>query len=236
MGIKADYADWKRAPDTVGCVFARMIARVPKDYATAVETINASSSAAQVAGSAAKVVERLVQAPEVAAAALLFPKVTTLDLMAAGFWLLGQKPGWHRTATALTHPSAGDLVAIALTREIANAGDAMLPSEVLAFGPFDPFPATRKAPCVALELFVGMPMELDPKTKDPATKVNLAHIRTPSLSVPTYENMIAMSGHFRRKSLGLSLVEGATDEDYRAKARVSFVVPKALATSLGIVP
>src|ERR1019366_6806679 len=106
-----------------------------------------------------------------------------------------------------------------LARDVALATGVLVPSEALALGPFDAFPATRMAPVTALEIFVGTPLPLDPKKKTPTTKANLAHVNvTPPLDQTQFAKTWTKSEVARLASLG-----GV--DDCRAKARVAFVVP-----------
>jgi hypothetical protein len=86
---------------------------------------------------------------------------------------------------------------------------------------------------LALEIYVGVPMSRDPKTHQPSTKANLAHMDLgPDIEPATIDKMWEASNAVRRTSLGLT---GAL-EDNRAKAKVSFVIPASLAQKLGCVP
>lgn len=237
MSARSDYLEWKRRNLAVACLFARMIANRPGDYGQHMAEVNASTSANRIAEGIARAVDRLLTDADVVAATILLPKVDSLPKLAEGLWALRHKTGWAVTSARLNHPPVGTVATVALTRQIPNGGGGMLPSEVLAFGPFSDLPATRRAPVAAIELFVGIPMAQDPKPPhDPPTKVNLAHIETPNLSADAYASMTTRTGKSRRKSLGLSLDEGATDQDLRAKAKVTLVLPEAIAVQLGILP
>src|SRR5262249_49743225 len=103
------------------------------------------------------------------------------------------------------------------------------PSEALVLGNFDGFPATRRAPVTALEIFVGVPRAMDPKTGEPSKKANLAHVELVLPTSDAAQNMWDKSVEGRLTSLG-----GV--DDVRAKAKVAFVVSSALAESLGCAP
>ena len=83
----------------------------------------------------------------------------------------------------------------------------------------------------ALEMFVGEPMPQDPKTHSPTTKTNLAHMDLSSLDLPvrTIDALWLKSQEGRLASLG-------GNEDPRAKAKVTFVIPVDIARSLGCEP
>lgn len=229
MTPKAAYTEWKRKQIDVGCQFAKLIATQPDRYGQSLHVIGASSSPGRIAASVAKSVGELIDNPNVSAAALLLPNVTSLEQFARGVWALGKHDGWAVDKKSLIHPTEGKLVAICVSRIIPATPGAFLPSEILAFGPFDLFPRTRKAPIPAIELFVGVPMALDPKTKQPPTKVNLAHL---DVNLPThraFEKMWDNSVKGRTRSL-----DGV--DDPRAKAKVSLVVSEEIASSLTVEP
>jgi hypothetical protein len=72
-------------------------------------------------------------------------------------------------------------------------------------------------------------MTNDPKTGNPTTRANLAHMRLP-MHLPTAIGIMwKQSESGRKKSLG-------NKEDSRAKAKISFVIPKSLAQKLGCEP
>lgn len=139
-------------------------------------------------------------------------------------------PKWSVVTTTLQNSVAGDLVAVHVARHIPFA-NATCPSEILALGPFQEFPATRLAPVTALEVFVGPPMSHDPKTHKPTEKANLAHMDLSKIDLPVgaIDKMWETSKIGRLKSLG-------DIDDSRAKAKVSFVIPSALARQLDCAP
>lgn len=234
MGTPAgDYRNWKRSSLAVGCVFARLLANREYEHGQKIVTVGASTTPERIATSVANQVSKLLQDSDVTAACVLLPKVTELRLLVRAMMALGDKPDWVMSKAMMHHPPVGDLVALGLTRNIPSPHYGTLPSEALVFGDFDIFPATRRAPVVALELFVGVPLEFDPKDDVTlASKANLAHILTPSLTASARANMLALSGKARKASLQL-----AEDQlDLRAKAKVSLVVPLDVARELDCVP
>lgn len=80
-----------------------------------------------------------------------------------------------------------------------------------------------------LEIFVGPPQALDPKDKTPSTKANLAHVLFPAPSQEAFDTVWKNSQRARLASLG-------GIDDPRAKAKVSFVLPVALAKKMGVMP
>jgi hypothetical protein len=225
---QARYIEWKRKEEAVACLFARMLATGEPNYGQRIAIIEATAPS-RIAISISNKIAGLISDPKANAAALVFPNVNTLEQLARGMLALKGRADWDVTTSALPSPPGGDIVAVAITRNIPFNG-GMLPSEALVFGPFDEFPRTRRAPVTALEIYVGIPMQLDPKDgKTPSTKVNLAHIDIPSLSQLAHDRLKEMTGKRRLSSLG-------EINDMRAKAKVSFVMPLALATTLGCAP
>lgn len=222
---KDGYLDWKRKTPDMGCVFARLIANTPERYGQRVETVGAASTPTRVAGSICSRIDRMLDDPGTSAGTLLFPGLTDLEGLAKALLALHGRPGWTVGTTPLIHPEAGDLVAVSLVRSIPF-GETTIPSEALVLGPFAEFAPTRRAPVVALELFVGRPLGADPKTGQPTAKANLAHIEIPAPTPAFYARMWERSQAGRLKSLG-----GV--DDVRAKAKVAFVMPLDMAKKLG---
>lgn len=220
------YRSWLLKRSDVGCVFARFMAANPARFGQVAETI-VGADATAMAIDIAQRIDRLVADPAVAAATLLFPEETTLeDLVNVALALDGQ-PGWHVTRTTLPGTSIGDAVAFGMVRDIPFQG-APCPSEALVLGPFDEFPETRRAPVTVLEIFVGVPPAQTPSGA-PRTKANLADVDVAPVATGVFQSMWRNSVTGRRRSLN-----GV--EDGRAKAKVAFVVPMTLATSLGCAP
>jgi len=165
--------------------------------------------------------------PEVVATALLLPKLTKLEKLAATALEMAKFKHWIVTTSALKGTPEGDMVAVHITRMIPF-GEAECPSEALVLGPFDNFPRTRKAPVTAIEMFVGEPRPLDPKSGNPTTKANVAHMDMGVLP-DIWAIMWEESEKGRLASLG-----GINDP--RAKAKVAFPIPLALAKQLGCEP
>ena len=222
---RALYADWKRTQRDVGCHFARFIAFRPLAHGQFVEVVNAKSSPARIAASIAQRTAKLVANPKAKAAVLIFPGIASLEDLAKALLALKGRPGWNVSWSPLAHPTAGEFVTVAISRMIPF-GATEMPSEGLVFGPFAEFPKTRRAPVAALEIYVGPPRALDPKTQEASTKANLAHLDI-DLPDAALKKMWANSAKGRLKSL-----DGK--DDPRAKAKVSFVLSAALAAKLGI--
>lgn len=211
----------------MGCHFARYIAAKPKRYGQVLEVVRAKT-AARIANSVERRIGRLVADPTVSAAVLLFPDVASLEELAKGLLGLKGRRGWQFSFGTLDHPTAGELVTVGISRSIPFGGAAMA-SEALVLGPYDVFPPTRRADIPALEIYVGQPRTLDPKTKEPATKANLAHMTLDLKTQGAFDNMWDKSVAGRLKSLG-------DVEDKRAKAKVAFVLPKDMADRVGAAP
>jgi hypothetical protein len=164
----------------------------------------------------------------VAAGVLLFPELVTLDGLAKMAMALGERPKWTVTTTVLQNSKAGEMVAVHIVREIPF-GAGICPSEALVLGPFPEFPPTRRAPVTALEIYVGEPRPNDPKTGNPTVKANLAHMKLNLETRDMFDRMWIGSVTGRLRELG-------GEEDSRAKAKISFVIPASLAQELGCAP
>ncbi|WP_453976583.1 hypothetical protein [Brevundimonas sp. Marseille-Q4549] len=216
-----DYTDWKRKLPDIGCMFAKLIATRPDRYGQQISIVLASTTPRRIARSIAAKIDAAIANPDVAAAVVLLPNVADLKMLAEAVVALGELPGWDVRTKALAHPTEGDLVAICASRML-NFGAGEIPSEALVLGPFEIFPKTRRAPVVGLEVFVGEPRQLDPKTEQPPSRANLAHM---DVYLPTHDAFLRMwenSVQGRARSLD-------DPNDQRAKAKVSLVLPTGLA-------
>lgn len=226
MTLEQQYLDWRRQP-AVGCMFARMIAVRPGHYHQELERLPTRATAQQTAAELATRVDVLIGDTAVSAAAILFPDIGTLEDLTKVLLALRSQPGWTVTTTTLQNPPAGEMVAIHISKQIPF-GSGSCPSEALVLGPFMEFPPTRRAPISALEIYVGEPRPTDPKTGDPTTKANLAHMEMNFPTDTAFKKTWNKSVDGRLASLG--------GEDSRAKAKIAFVIPKALADKLGCAP
>lgn len=232
MTSLAKYQEWKQSRNDVGCMFARYMARHPTQFGQRAEVVDATTPADTAADVASRI-GRYVADPDTTVVTLVFPKLTNLPSIVDMTRALGRFPDWGVTMTELKNTPAGDVLAFGLTRQIPFA-DSTCSSEVLVLGEFPEFPATRRAPITALEIFVGLPFPKDPKTGEPTKKANLAHA---NVSLPTPQslaNMWDLSIRGRRDSLGCGSDCDPVCHDLRAKAKVAFVIPMTLATALGL--
>lgn len=232
MSAAAEYLKWRRGP-AVGCMFARAMSHAPSDYRQVVEEI-AYDNPAVVAAAIATRVQQFVPDSAILAASFVLPSVGTLEQLLAMALALPNDPTWHVDAWQLDPPPAMDLAAIRIVRDLPF-GNGTLPSEALVLGNFEVFPNTRRAPHTALEIFVGEPAPQDPKEHTPSTKANLAHIdfRDSNLINRDFKQDAVDTMWDKSRAGRLSSLGGVDDK--RAKAKVTFVVPKALAQKLGCV-
>jgi hypothetical protein len=228
MSARADYLRWRHSA-TVGCVFARFFSSHPDEYGQQIVEVSQSADPSRVAAAIAKRVEQYVADESVNIASLIMPTIKTPEALVKVALALRDQPQWIVTTSHLTPPPQ-DLVSVLMFREIPFQTSSRR-SEVLAFGPFRGFPATRKSPVAAFEIFVGEPMANDPVSQKPTNRANLAHAdlkETPILKIPNmFDGMLEKTRVLRLKSLG-------NVDDHRAKAKVSFVVSRALARKLGL--
>jgi hypothetical protein len=234
MTAAANYLKWKRGSDQVGCKFARLLAANPERFGQRLEVVN-GTKAATIAGKIDTVIGKFVADPDVAAATILLPALKQLPTLVAVALALEQMSGWHVTRQALTGAPGGTAVGFSVTRKVLLPTGHTIPSEALVLGPFDNFPMTRRAPVTAMELFVGTPPAIDPKSADGSapTRAYLAHIDVvPPLVAAQRDRLWEKSQKIRKASLGLV----GKQDDSRAKAKIAFVVPLKLAQSLGCAP
>ena len=219
------YLQWKRQNAAVGCIFARLMAAKPAQFGQRLEVLNGADPQ-QLATGIDGLTGQFIADSAVAALAILLPEVgqtaTLVDIVLA----LQAYPGWRVTKTALPNTPGGPMIAFGLTRDVPLAGGGVVPSETLVLGTFDGFPATRRSPVPAIEIFVGVAPSIDPKTRAPTTKANLAHVNVQPIAQSVFDNMWEQSKAKRLSSLG-------GIDDARAKAKVAFVVPQALAVTRG---
>jgi hypothetical protein len=228
MTAVQDYLKWRRS-NPIGCMFARLIAIQPGKYKQVVECVPAGNGPAQTAQNISVRIDALIADRAVAAAALLFPEIKTLEGIARVMLALGGQPKWTVIPTVLDNEVVGQMVAIRVSREIPF-GATTCQSEALVLGKFAAFPPTRKSPITALEIFIGEPLVNDPKTGEPTEKANLAHIDARSvLGDEPFDGVWDKSVAGRKESLG-------DRDDNRAKAKVTLVLTPALARRLGCSP
>ena len=233
MSAVAEYLNWRRGP-AIGCVFARLMSHAPhapSDHGQVVEEIAHDDPEAAATAIATRVQHFILQ-PRVLAVSFVLPNIGTLEQLLAMALDLPKDPTWHVDVTPLDPPPEMDLAVVKVVRDLPF-GNGTLPSEALALGNFDVFPSTRRAPHTAFEIYVGEPALQDPKAHTPSTKANLAHIdfRDRELINRDY-TQTAVDTMWGRSRIGRLRSLGGAD-DKRAKAKVTFVVPTALAKKLG---
>jgi hypothetical protein len=230
MSAVDEYLKWRRMP-AIGCAFARAMSRVPGDFGQVVEEI-AQHDPVQVATIIANRVEQFVPNLRVLAVAFVLPGIETLEKLMAMALALPTDPSWHVDVRRLDPPPKIDLAAVRVVRDLPF-GNGTLPSEALVMGNFHVFPNTRRAPCTAFEIYVGEPAPQDPKEHKPSTKANLAHIdfRDRTLINADFQQQAVDNMWDQSKARRLISLGGI--DDRRAKAKVTFVVPTALAQRMG---
>lgn len=229
------YRSWKRSFD-VGCVFARYLAVKPKEFGQRLEVVDGDHPV-RLAGKIERRVGKLVNAAATQTAVgdgipseaiFLFPDVVKLHTLVEIAGALDSRPGWHVKRWLEANTPGGRVVAFGMARDVPLASGRLVPSEVLIAGPFDEFPKTRRAPVTGFEVFVGTPSEKDLDGND-RKKANLADVPV-DIPQPIFGRNWDQTRKDRRKVLGVA--DG--EDDVRAKARVAFVIPETLATSLGV--
>ncbi len=221
------YQQWKRYIPAVGCVFARLLAAAPDRYGQQLEVIT-DSTAEAVADQIEVAVDKAVSATGIAALTLLLPNVKDLRVLVGIALALEGKPRWQVTRTPLTKTPVGAVLAFGVTRNIPAASGNELPSELLVLGDFSAFPATRRAPVTAIEMFVGA-VPVHGRNGKAAVKANLDLVDVEPPNQDVFDRTWEATRAARLKSLG-------GIDDPRAKARVSFVVPMTTVKNRGRLP
>lgn len=224
------YSAWQKGP-AIGCSFARRMSLNPGRHQRAIEVVRGTAPAA-IAPTIDALMRKAIASPEITSVAVLVPEVNSLQRLARVAQSLGRLPEWSLTYSGLPQTPGGPMVAFHLTRQIPFDSSTTCPSEVLVLGRFLVFPATRRAPTNAFEIFVGQPRATDPKNGTPTTKANLAHIDLHYPSQTGFESAWESARAGRAASLGVPL-DVPEEDDLRAKAKVSLVVPAALGAKLG---
>lgn len=220
------YRAWKHKNAAVGCVFARYMAATPHDGGQHAVVVNGSDPAV-LAASIDALVTADVADPNIQGIAMVFPDVTDLEVIARTALALESYAGWHVARRLLAATPAGDVIVFNVVREVRRADGVPVPSEALVLGPFEGFPNTRQAPVAAMEVFVGTPPTHQPNGSE-TKKAHLADVRLQLPAAGVFERMWNQSKQARLDSLGF--------DDDRARAKVTFVIPFALAQSIGCVP
>lgn len=239
MSAADDYLNWRRGPP-IACSFARLMSSKPKDFGQIVEEIPAKLTPAQIAATIIARTDQLVAEPRALAAAFVLPGVKKLAALTEMALALRTNARWHVDFEKLEPPPVMDIATVRIVRDLPFENKT-LPSEALILGDFPIFPKTRRAPVTAFEIYVGEPAPQDPVKHTRSTKANFAHIdlRDRDLinrDVPQslIKGMWDATRANRRISLGLPPKEvDPNADDNRAKAKVTFVIPMALATKMG---
>jgi len=225
------YLEWKRTKNDVACRFARYLAINPTQFGQRLEVVKGADGAA-LAGEIDTLVTTFIADPDAVAVTLVLPDVTKARTLVDLALDLSKRDGWTVKRWALARTRGGAMVAFGVARDVQLATGRSVPSEALVLGPIRGFPATRKAPITALEMFVGVPPELNRDGK-PADKANLADVNViPPLAQAHHDHMWTSTQRVRKEILG----ETHGKVDLRAKAKVAFVVSAKLAQSMGCAP
>lgn len=225
---KQKYVDWKRKNADVGCLFARYLANKPEVDGFSIVEIQSGANARNLASSLNRIVSQAVADPKMMALTIVIPNMTDLEVIFSAALMLSEMDRWNCSYAPIEHASGDGLSSVQLTFDLEREDGELIPSEGLLLGPFTEFPNTRRAPVAAFEIYVGKPKTLDAVSKKPTDRANLAHIDSRPLTEEMANRMVANTVASRRKSLGLA--DG--EDDKRAKAKVSFVVPQQVVENM----
>lgn len=216
-----EYVNWKRLNKAVGCLFARLLSNRPAVDGFSIQEVSVVGAPEKVALRIDRIVKQAVGDPSVASLTIVF--LGDLDLQK--WWLIAKALGslseWSLAHETVCCPVGGEFVAVQITHLLERDDGTSVPSEALFLAPFDVFPNTRRSPHPALELYVGTPRPHDAVSGDPISNANLAHLDARLTSEHAFKKMVKNTNRFRRESLSINEEE----DDLRAKARVTFIVP-----------
>jgi hypothetical protein len=199
-----------------GCLFARRLAAIATETQWA-SSVYTSASQRGLAKEMAKTLNpalgQAISAPECEILSLIFTRIVTVGGLKTVCRLLTETS----PITMSELPSQADTVVTALRLDISGAGTL---SWLMAFGPFDSWPPTRRGPVLEIAIRVKpKPRNLFHKLSQDPSAAHLADI-DPSLTEAQMEKVFDRTEKFTREILG-------GDPDHRSAAKASFSFPAA---------
>ncbi len=199
-----------------GCLFARRLAAIATEtqWASAVYTSEDERGLAEeMARTLDPALNQAISAPDCEILSLIFTRIVTVGGLRTVCQLLTETS----QITMSELPSQADAVVTALRLDISGTGTL---SWLMAFGPFDSWPPTRRGPVLEIAIRVKpKPRDLFHKLSQDPSAAHLADI-DPSLTEAQMEKVFDRTEGFTREILG-----GAPD--YRSAAKASFSFPAA---------
>ena len=222
--IETVYLDWLLRPQ-VGCVFAQLLARPV--YRTGMRTVVARGISGlgdpgELAIQIARLVDESVNDASTEALSVLLPQILDVEALAHLVWELSHRPGWTIEQERLWRKT---LVLVGLRVEIANN----VVAETLGMGPFTIFPTTRQCPVTTLEVRTKPERAKRGRLSKTRLAAHLADLPVGDmLTNAEYKSRRKrFTPWLRRRILG-------KQEDYRAKASITYSVPAAIWSSLKV--
>jgi hypothetical protein len=209
-------------------MFARNMSIDPPRWGQTFRVVPTGSTPIKVAENLAKCVDDLIADNKVTGAGLVMPMLATLEETVKVMLALGVLPKWSVIPGKLNNEVVGELVSLRIARRIPF-GNGECDSESLVLGNFPEFPPTRRSPLTVMEIYVGEPLQSDPKSGKPTEKANLAHMIARDKYPGNFDSVWQKSMEGREASLGRK-------DDNRAKAKVTLVMPVPMAKKLGCAP
>jgi hypothetical protein len=207
--------DWHATGQT-GCLFARLLARGASHEQWQSLVLSGSSRDElhdSISESAAKGIDAALAAPECEILSLVFPGVQDAAALRATCELLVE----HSEISMTEDRSHAGLVMVAMRLDVS--GDGKL-AWIMAFGPFDTWPATRRAPVLELAIRVKpKPARLFHKLNQDPTAAHLAD-SDPRLTEEKMGKVFERTERATRDVLG-------SDPDHRSAAKTTFSLPAA---------
>jgi len=209
---EADFFRWAKTK-SIGCMFARAMFSDTSHYKIKVKTLAAGTRASEIA----EEIATAVASPDAEGLVLLVPAVTTTEQMAALLRDLRSVPGWLARETEVEW--LGQVyVVLGLDVPVGNEAGAPVLSELVAFGPMEYVPETRRSPVTAITLRTKPTNSLEPLPDRDERRANLAAI---PIDVParTFDQLWKMSEDLKSALVGKG--------NPLVRARVTFPVPKS---------
>lgn len=219
--VQEVYLDWLRRGQ-VGCVFGQLFGRPAgrQSARTSVfsQSVNDASTARALASEVDAVFRNAVAADDIEALTVLLPRIIQPEALVLLIKSLSELPQWRRESV---HPWRDTLVVVGLRARIKRDTWA----EILGMGPFPTFlPPTRQCPVTSLEIRTKVDRSI-------WSKIHPGKLRASHLAQIPAQDFIGQRDFgklFKQHTPALRLRILGGNEDQRAKAHVTFALPRAI--------
>lgn len=210
--VAAAQAHW-HAEKCNSCIFSAYLSSERLEHGWESFVVLESGPAGELGDGIEEVIAPRLSAPATEIVSVILPQLDDSADLAALISHLGRLPDWSLIELGEEDDDAvGTLVRLGLRRDV----QLDYVSEVLGFGPHPGAARTRLAPFTELAIRAKPP----PRPKNHGRAV-MTDVRLPDVSGALFGEWGAETAALRKRMLG-------TSHDLRGKAKVSFVVPKAI--------